>query len=148
MRFVVDTNVLAYAANRDSPEHGAAAKALAGWLGGTTPWALTWPSVYEFLRIATHARVFPKPLSARQALDFLAPVLESELVTLLRPTARHREVLRETIEAYGKPAGNIFHDLHTAVLMREHGVSEIMTADTDFRKFTFLTVTDPVHGAP
>jgi predicted nucleic acid-binding protein len=33
-----------------------------------------------------------------------------------------------------------------AVLMREHGVGEIMTADTDFRKFPFLTVTDPVHG--
>ena len=34
---------------------------------------------------------------------------------------------------------------HTATLMREHGVTEIMTADVDFRKFTFLTVTDPVH---
>jgi predicted nucleic acid-binding protein len=30
--------------------------------------------------------------------------------------------------------------------MREHGVTEIMTADVDFRKFTFLTVTDPVHS--
>jgi len=56
--------------------------------------------------------------------------------------------MQETIEKFGKPAGNIFHDLQTAVLMREHGVSEIMTADTDFRKFTFLTATDPVHGAP
>jgi len=148
LRFVVDTNVLVYAANRDCAEHRAAANALAGWLDGNTPWALTWPIAYEFLRIATHARVFPKPLTARQAFDFLTPLLDSELVTVLRPTARHRQLMQETIEKFGKPAGNIFHDLHTAVLMREHGVSEIMTADTDFRKFTFLTVIDPVHGAP
>lgn len=90
----------------------------------------------------------PKPLTARQALDFLTPLLDSELVTVLRPRARHCQLMQETIEKFGKPAGNIFHDLHTAILMREHGVSEIMTADTDFRKFTFLTVTDPVHGAP
>jgi predicted nucleic acid-binding protein len=29
--------------------------------------------------------------------------------------------------------------------MREHGVTEIMTGDTDFRKFAFLSVIDPVR---
>lgn len=144
MRFVVDTNVLAYAANRECTEHPAAAKALNAWLAGTTPWALTWPIVYEFLRVATHAKVFPKPLSARQALQFLAPLLDSDLVTILRPTEHHYRVMSVTIAEFGAPAGNLFHDLHTAVLMREHGVSEIMTADTDFRKFPFLTVSNPV----
>jgi hypothetical protein len=27
-----------------------------------------------------------------------------------------------------------------------YAVNRIMTADVDFRKFTFLTVTDPVHS--
>jgi hypothetical protein len=40
------------------------------------------------LRIATHARVFPKPLTARRAFDSLAPLLDNELVTGLRATAR------------------------------------------------------------
>jgi predicted nucleic acid-binding protein len=107
-------------------------------------WALTWPIVHEFLRVATHARVFPQPLNARQALDFLSPLLESDLVSLLSPTERHRRVMTETTSEFGAPAGNLFHDLHTAVLMREHGVSEIMTADTDFRKFSFLVVVNPI----
>lgn len=144
MRFVADTNILAYAANRDCAEHAAAVKALAGWLEGSVPWALTWAIVYEFLRIATHPRVFPKALTARQALEFLTPLLDSDVVSVLRPTERHEQVMRATVEEFGAPAGNLFHDLHTAVLMREHGVSEIMTADTDFRKFPFLTVTNPV----
>ena len=36
------------------------------------------------------------------------------------------------------------HDLHTATLMREHGVSEIRTADADFHQFAFLDVINPL----
>ena len=42
--------------------------------------------------------------------------------------------------------GSIMHDLHTAVLMREHGIKEICTRDTDFYRFPFLKVIDPVTG--
>jgi toxin-antitoxin system PIN domain toxin len=144
VRFVVDTNILAYAVNRDSPEHAGALAALERWLTSPAPWAITWGIVYEFLRTATHPRIFRRPLSARQALEFLEPILAAEEVTVLQPTDRHEEVLRATVADLGKPSGNLFHDLHIAVLMREHGVTEIMTADVDFRKFPFLTVTNPV----
>ena len=39
--------------------------------------------------------------------------------------------------------GNLLHDAHTAILMREHGVRTIYTLDADFRRFTFLDVVDP-----
>jgi len=146
MRFLVDTNLLIYAVNADCVEHRPARAALERWLSGTVPWSVTWGVVYEFLRVVTHPRVFRQPLDAQQALSFLEPILAASTVTILTPTERHQAVLRETVQEFGKPAGNIFHDLHTATLMREHGVTEIMTADVDFRKFTFLTVTDPVHG--
>lgn len=145
MRFVVDTNMLVYAANRDCAEHALARSALQGWLAGSTPWAVTWGIVYEFLRIVTHAKVFWQPLGADEALSFLSPILTSEVVSVLVPSERHEALLRETIREFGAPSGNIFHDLHTAVLMREHGVTAIMTADVDFRKVGFLTVTDPVR---
>lgn len=146
MRFLVDTNVLVYAANRDCPEHATARQAVERWLAGNTPWAITWGVVYEFLRIVTHPRVFREPLRAQEALSFLDPILASDVVSVLVPTPRHEALLRETVDTFGAPSGNIFHDLHTAVLMREHGVAEIMTADVDFRKFPFLTVTDPVRA--
>ena len=41
--------------------------------------------------------------------------------------------------------GNLLHDLHTAVLMREHGVSRIVTRDRDFHRFGFLDVVDPLR---
>ena len=36
------------------------------------------------------------------------------------------------------------HDLHTAVLMRENGMSRTCTRDSEFRRFPFLTVVDPL----
>ena len=48
-----------------------------------------------------------------------------------------------TLGELSQPAGNLFHDVQTAVLMREHGVREIVTADTDFLQFPFLKVTNP-----
>lgn len=40
-------------------------------------------------------------------------------------------------------AGNLMHDLHIAVLLREHGVSEFLTADTDFHRFKGFRTTNP-----
>jgi toxin-antitoxin system PIN domain toxin len=145
VRFLVDTNILAYAINRDSEKHIAAKAALERWLAGSIPWAVTWGIAYEFLRVVTHPRVFRQPLSADAALSFLTPLFESDIVTVILPTARHETLLRQTVHEAGDPAGNLFHDLHTAVLMREHGITEIMTADHDFRRFAFMKVTDPTR---
>ena len=41
----------------------------------------------------------------------------------------------------------MLHDLHTAVLKREHGISRICTRDRDFERFPFLTVVDPLSEA-
>jgi predicted nucleic acid-binding protein len=39
--------------------------------------------------------------------------------------------------------GNLVYDVHTAILMREHGVREIYTRDTDFHRSPFLRVAAP-----
>lgn len=66
-------------------------------------------------------------------------------MTLLGPTPRHPVVLRETLDELPDLRGNIVHDLHTAVLMREHGISRIFTRDNDFHRFPFLEVLDPLR---
>lgn len=145
MRLLVDTNILLYAANRDCPEHATARSVLGRLYSEGTPWCLSWGILYEFMRVATHRAVFPSPLTAGQASGFLAPFLDSELVTVLAPTDRHRSVLSRILEKRPSASGNLFHDIHTAALMQEHGVEEILTSDTDFLQFDFLKVTDPVH---
>jgi hypothetical protein len=43
-------------------------------------------------------------------------------------------------------AGNLMHDAHTAILMREHGIRRICTRDTDFNQLAFLEVIDPLRS--
>ena len=62
---------------------------------------------------------------------------------MLLPTARHSALLSEIIAEVPQLRGNILHDLHTAALMREHGIKEIYTRDMDFHRFPFVTVLDP-----
>jgi uncharacterized protein len=145
LRFLVDTNLLVYAVNRGAAEHDTAVTRLRGWLDGTVPWCITWSIAYEFLRVVTHPRVFRKPLTALQAVSFLDPILACDVVSVIGPTTRHHATLSATVKEVRRVAGNFFHDVHTAVLMREHGVPEIMTADAGFKRFRFLKVTNPLR---
>jgi hypothetical protein len=43
------------------------------------PWYFTEGILYEFLRVSTHARVFPRPLIWREGIEFLQPFFEIQL---------------------------------------------------------------------
>lgn len=143
--FVVDTNVLLYAADQDAEEHPVCRARLEEWRHQVTPWYLTWSICYEFLRVSTHPRVFRNPWQAAAAWTFLDALLASPGMTLLSATARHASLLQQTVAELPDIRGNLVHDLHTAVLMREHGVSRIVTRDTEFHRFPFLSVIDPMR---
>jgi uncharacterized protein len=142
----VDTSILAFAVNRHAREHTRAAEALEVLANGDRPWALPWPVVDEFVRLVTRAHVAPRPLAASDALGFVEALLESRSVTALAPTERHAAVLAEllTVGSRGEPVPPGFE---LAAVLREHGVRELLTADTGMRRFGFLTVIDPVRGA-
>jgi predicted nucleic acid-binding protein len=64
---------------------------------------------------------------------------------ILVPTPRHADVAGEVISELPHLAGNLLHDAHMAILMREHGIGRICTRDTDFNRFPFLEVIDPLR---
>jgi uncharacterized protein len=143
--FAVDTNVLVYAANRDLTEHRPCRQLLEDWRYGSETWCTTWSVLYEFLRVVTHPRVFSHPWSLTDAWSFVAAVLDSPSHRVLLPTSRHEDLAALTVEEFPELRGNVLHDAHIAVLMREHGVERLYTRDTDFRRFPFLTVLDPLN---
>ena len=143
--FVVDANVLVYAANQHSPSHPACYELLEQWQQTGAPLLLTWGICYEFLRVATHPSALESPLNAADAWTFLASLLDSPGAGILVATDRHADVLGQTLQEIPDLSGNRMHDLHTAVLMREHGIRRIYTRDTDFHKFPFLEPVDPTR---
>lgn len=141
----VDTNVLLYAADQDAEAHAACRQRLNEWRVDPTPTFLTWNVCYEFLRVSTHPQVLRAPWHPSDAWRFLDVLLDSPGFALLRPTDRHQAVLAQTLSELPDVRGNLMHDLHTAVVMREHGVSRVCTRDTHFHRFPFLEVVDPLR---
>jgi uncharacterized protein len=143
---VVDTNVLVYAADQESPFHAACRDWLERQRGHADAWYTTWAILYEFLRVTTHPRVMRRPWNAPAAWGFVAALLASPGLGVLVPTERHPDVAAQVVLELPHLAGNLFHDAHTAILMREHGIRQVCTRDTDFHRFPFLEVIDPLQS--
>ncbi len=118
------------------------ATSLRGLVEGAAAWTIPRPCVYEFLRVVTHPRVYHPPVPMDLALRDLRAVLDSPSLILLSETPRHADVMDAVVRESGV-SGNLVHDAHIAALCLEHGVTEIITGDRDFRRFASITVTDP-----
>ena len=142
---VVDTNILLYAADNDSEFHVPCRRLLENLREDSVPSYLNWSICYEFLRVSTHPRVFRSPWNSGLAWSFIESVLAGPGFAILTETSRHQAILEQTMAELPGLRGNILHDVHTAVIMREHGINQIYTRDTDFARFPFLTIIDPLQ---
>jgi len=140
----VDTNVLVYAADADSQFHEPCRDWLEQRRLRPDAWYTSWPILYEFLRVTTHPRVMRQPWRIAAAWKFVTALLASPGLVVLVATQRHADVAKAVFDELPHLAGNLLHDAHTAILMREHGIRRICTRDTDFNRFPFLEVVDPL----
>ena len=142
---VVDTNILVYAADVDSPFHNRCRTWLEAQRARPDAWYSTWQTLYEFLRVTTHAKVMRRPWSFGEAWEFVQALLASPGLDILIPTSRHAEVVQAVVAEIPYLAGNLVYDAHIAILMREHGIRRICTRDSDFHRFPFIEVIDPMQ---
>jgi toxin-antitoxin system PIN domain toxin len=141
---IVDLNILLYAVNRDAEQHAAARKWVDDLFGGDEPVGLPWILLLGFLRIATNARVFPKPLKPSDALAVVDAWLDQPAVVALAPGQDHWTILRQLL-AVGGIGANGTSDAHLAAIAIEHG-AELCSADADFRRFDGLRWSNPLAG--
>ena len=121
MMFVVDTNILTYAADTDSPDHEKCRHLVEFWRSQSIPWHVTWGFVCEFLRVSTHPNVFSKPFSLAEAWSFIDTTLASPSAVSLVPTECHRTVGSEAFDEIPDIGRNLVFDAHTAIII---GVGE------------------------
>jgi toxin-antitoxin system PIN domain toxin len=138
----LDTNILVHAHRRGTGHHEPALELLRRLSEGPTPFALFWPSLYEFLRIVTHHRVFDPPSSLGDALEAIRDFLSPPVVRILSETSRHPALLDRVVRE-SRVTGNLIHDAHLVALALEHGVHEILTLDGDFARFRQVASRNP-----
>jgi uncharacterized protein len=138
----LDTNILVHAHRRGTAHHAQALALLRGLGEGVEPYALFWPSLYEFLRVVTHHRVFDPPSTTGEALEAIRDFLAPPVVRVLSETLRHPALLDRVLRE-SRVTGNLVHDAHLVALSLEHGVHQILTLDADFARFPQLASRNP-----
>jgi uncharacterized protein len=138
----VDANILVYAHREDSPFHAAAFNRMVQLAEGRAVWAIPWPCLHEFLAIVTHPRIYAPPSSLARALDQVDAWLESPTLRLLGESLTYWATLRLVL-VNSRVAGPQIHDARVAALCRDHGVTELWSADRDFSRFGGLSVVNP-----
>lgn len=135
----VDTNILVYAHRRELPKHRAALAALTRLAEGRARWAIPVFCLGEFLRVITHPRLFAPPHTAAEATQAVARLIESPSLEVLNPGEDYLEMLLASIRG-AQVRGNLVFDAQVVALCREAGVSELLTEDRDFSRFSGLAV--------
>ncbi len=143
MSYSLDVNLLLYASDEASPHHGSAVEFLHRCTSEPDLLCLSWQTVMSYLRIATHPRIFSRPLTPEQALRNVEEITGLPQARLLSEETGFLELYREVTGSF-PVRGNLVPDAHLATLLRQHGVPVLYSNDSDFRKFTFLELRNPL----
>ena len=143
MSYSFDANLLLYASDESSEFHVRAKAFVIGRREDSDILCLTWPVLMAFQRIATHPSIFSKPMSAETAWGNVQQLLKLPRTRVIQETASFALDYAEVAQSAGV-YGNLVPDAHIATILRQHGVRRFYTADTDFKKFGFLEVVNPL----
>ena len=140
---IVDLNVLLYVVNESAPQH----ETLLGWwldaIDEDESIGLPWVVLLGFLRLSTNARVFPKPISNRKALDKVDAWLSLPIVHVPTEKENHWDVLSGLLRETGA-AGNLTTDAHLATLAITRDAL-LVSCDNDFARFRGLRYRNPLN---
>ena len=139
----VDSNLLVYAHRKDSEFHTASKELVNALRHQSTPWAIPWPCVHEFISIVTHPGIYKPASTLSEALGFLDSMFTSPQLLLLSESPGYFERLREIATA-ARLKGPRIHDARIAALCLHHGVRELWSADRDFSAFPQLSTRNPL----
>ena len=139
---LVDANLLLYAVDEDSPFHTPAKTWIESTLNGPRRVGIPWPSLTAFLRIVTNPRALAHPLQPSEAWELVERWLAVPNVWVPGPTAGHAAILGRLVRDLDLRA-NLIPDAVLATLCIEHGLV-MASADSDFARFTEVTVINPL----
>ena len=95
------------------------------------------------IRISTNPRVFVRPASPRQAVEFAEALLAAPAAVVVRPGPRHWQVFSEFVSTH-RLRGNDVPDAYLAGIAMEAG-AHLVTLDRGFRRFDGLRTVDPLE---
>jgi len=130
---IPDTNLLLYAANRQSPFYHDARKWWLSSLEGSYPVGLCEPVAFAYVRLITNPKLFINHLSVEKAFEDLENWLSFPTAQWLVPDDSHLERVKSLL-IKTETAGNLVTDAQIAAYGQQYN-GTIYSTDLDFSRF-------------
>jgi uncharacterized protein len=131
-----DANVLVYAFRSDAKSHAKYRRWLEGVVNGPAAYGISPQVLAGVMRICTHPRIFVRPSSSAETLDFCTTLLDQPNAVPVVPGERHWPIFARLCRD-SKAAGNLVAEAWLAALAIESGC-EWITTDRDYAQFEGL----------
>lgn len=142
LTLLLDTNVLVYATNEDSPFHARARELVQQALAGDLDASLTPQILAEYYAVITDSRRVDQPLTPEEARGQIEALLDGaiRLLPLQEDSSRRTAELCERYEIRAQE----IYDVQVVAAMLEGGIPLILTAnEQDFRRYREIEVRNP-----
>lgn len=134
---LVDTNILIYAINADSPKHKPAKQFLSE---NKENLLISHQIIFEAIRVLTHPK-FSQPMTPKSAVKSISAIVE--VCQKIYPNQETYYLTLELIKQFSLSGNRIF-DCYLAATAITNGVYEIATDNTkDFKKFIEIKIINP-----
>ncbi|MDA4129437.1 MAG: PIN domain-containing protein [Thaumarchaeota archaeon] len=141
---MIDTNIIAYAHDVNSPNHQVAAALLEKALGQKFEAVISIQNISELYSVLTNSRKLKNPLSPQEASRICKLYLSSAEIPKIAPN--ERAILRalELASELNRKGGDFF-DCVLAATMESEDVKKILTKNvSDFKEFKFVSAASPI----
>lgn len=141
---LLDTNILVYANNADSPFHVPCKALVEKAASGATKAAVSVQNLVELYAVITDKRRVERPLSPEKAMELVEFYNTHEHIQVIHSTSEAIHIMKELIARHKPTAQSIFDFLLVATMI-ENGISEIYTFNSNhFKPFHSITTLKPL----
>lgn len=141
---LIDTNILVFAHNKQSPHHPKANQLLKNALKLEFVGCLTHQNLLEFFSVITNPKRVEKPLELSTAISVMEAYWESSKIVKICPTPKTFSKTLQFSKKHGLAKAEIF-DCYLAATMFENGVLEIYTENVShFAKYPEIKASNPL----
>ncbi len=139
---LIDANIPLCAYNADAPQQPGIARRLTELFASHETIALTWPTIWAFVRISTNSRIRRNPLTAQESFTIVNSWRARPGVVVLQPGPRHLAILKQLVTDH-MATGPLLTDAVLAAIAIENS-AVLASTDQNFSRFKSLRWVNPL----
>ncbi len=141
---MIDTNILAYANNKDSDFHTTCKVIVEKAINGEIKAVIAVQNLIELYAVITDKKRVERPLSPSKAGELIDFYKRADNIRIIAPTVHTIDTIIKLIGKSSPKAQSIFNCLLVATML-DNGVHEVYTSDSeDFKHFDSVKIINPL----